>query len=81
MRHPSRSSAGGGTSARVRAAWLRFPGFVLEPLEQTYDRVGPHAYRYESAGGGFVAVLRVEEQGPVVDYGEVWTREAPTAAL
>jgi hypothetical protein len=70
-----------GGSARVRAAWLRFPGFVLEPLEQTYTRVGPRAYRYESAGGGFVADLRVDEQGLVVDYGEVWAREAPTAAL
>jgi hypothetical protein len=27
-----------GGQSIVRAAWLRFPGFTLEPLEQTYRR-------------------------------------------
>ena len=34
----------------MKAAWLRFPGFTLEPLEQLYRRVDDVIYRYESAG-------------------------------
>ena len=33
-----------GGQAPVRAAWLRFPGFALEPLEQVYRRTGERAY-------------------------------------
>ena len=29
-----------GGEARIRAAWLRFPAFSLEPLEQVYRRLG-----------------------------------------
>ena len=64
-----------GRSARVRAAWLRFPSFVLEPFEQTYQRLGPTAYRYESAGG-FAADLEVDDVGFVTRYGDVWATEA-----
>ena len=39
-----------GQAAEVRAAWLRFPSFALEPLEQVYRRTGETTYRYESAG-------------------------------
>ncbi|MGH7311270.1 MAG: putative glycolipid-binding domain-containing protein, partial [Candidatus Rokuibacteriota bacterium] len=41
-----------GAEAEVRAAWLRFPGFSLEPLAQIYRRIDVTTYRYESAGGG-----------------------------
>ena len=64
-----------GTSAQVQAAWLRFPGFDLEPLEQSYTRLDQNLYCYESAGGRFVAELTVDEGGLVVDYGKFWTRE------
>lgn len=57
-----------GQEASVRAAWLRFPTFTLEPLEQTYRRVAERAYRYESAGGRFVADLEVDGQGLVTRY-------------
>ncbi|HEY3134148.1 MAG TPA: putative glycolipid-binding domain-containing protein, partial [Gemmatimonadaceae bacterium] len=39
-----------GESAAVRAAWVKFPEFSLELLEQTYTRVDDTTYRYESAG-------------------------------
>ena len=57
-----------GGEANVRAAWLRFPGFALEPLEQVYRRTAPGVYRYESAGGRFVADLDVDENGFVRRY-------------
>jgi hypothetical protein len=64
-----------GHSAAVRAAWLRFPSFALEPFDQTYVRLGPTAYRYESASG-FGADLEVNDVGFVTQYGDVWVAEA-----
>jgi hypothetical protein len=65
-----------GAVVAVRAAWLRFPGFTLEPLEQTYTRMDLLRYRYESGGGNFVAELTVDDPGLVIEYGEIWSREA-----
>ncbi len=65
-----------GERAHVRAAWLRFPGFTLEPLEQSYTRISERAYRYESAGGRFVAELQVNEAGLPTHYGNIWSSEA-----
>jgi uncharacterized protein len=63
-----------GQSAPVRAAWLRFPSFALEPLEQSYARLEENLYRYESAGGRFVAQVTVDEEGLVTRYGDFWVR-------
>ena len=70
-----RLNLGIGETANVRAAWLRFPSFLLEPLDQTYTRVQDRQYRYESDGGEFVADLTVDETGLVFDYGQLWSRE------
>lgn len=64
-----------GQGADVRAAWLRFPSFTLEPLEQVYHRVGLATYRYESGGGKFVAELQVNDSGLVTHYPDVWQAE------
>jgi uncharacterized protein len=61
-----------GSEAPVRAAWLRFPAFVLEPLEQSYRRTGDRSYRYASAGGSFTAELEVDESGFVTRYPGGW---------
>ena len=57
-----------GEEAAVRAAWLRFPSFVFEPLEQTYKRIDATTYRYASAGGRFTADLTVNDAGLVTFY-------------
>lgn len=57
-----------GQEAAVRAAWLRFPSFAFEPLEQTYRRIDAKTYRYESAGGSFAADLTVDDSGLVTFY-------------
>jgi len=62
--------------ATVRAAWLRFPSFQLEPLEQVYHRIDATTYRYESAGGRFTAELKVHATGFVTRYGDLWEMEA-----
>jgi hypothetical protein len=65
-----------GQAAEVRAAWLRFPSFELEPLSQLYRRLDETTYHYESAGGQFVAELKVNRAGFVVDYGGLWLAES-----
>ena len=52
-----------GQEAMVRAAWLRFPSFELEPLDQLYRRIDESTYVYESGGGTFVRQLEVESIG------------------
>ena len=64
-----------GGREELRAAWLRFPTFNLEPLVQVYQRTAADAYRYESGGGQFVAWLKVNEAGFVVDYPGFWRAE------
>jgi uncharacterized protein len=64
-----------GGQAQVKAAWLRFPSFTLEPLEQMYRRVDDAIYRYESAGGKFVAELQVNAAGLVTLYPRGWAAE------
>jgi len=56
----------------VRAAWLRFPSFALEPLEQTYRRLDAGTYRYSSGGGRFVRDLAVDGAGFVTHYPDFW---------
>jgi hypothetical protein len=64
-----------GEKAEVRAAWLKFPGFQIEPLEQSYSRIDATTYRYESAGGRFAADLKVNETGFVMSYPNFWQIE------
>jgi uncharacterized protein len=64
-----------GQEATVRAAWLRFPSFALEPLEQVYRRLDARTWRYESAGGRFVRELEVDDAGFVTLYPGLWEIE------
>lgn len=66
-----------GERREVRAAWLRFPSFRLEPLSQLYHRLSESRYRYSSGGGSFVAELEVHESGFSVRYGDLWVAEGP----
>ena len=49
-----------GASADITAAWLKFPGFTLEPLPQRYTRLEEQLYRYESGNDRFVADLQAQ---------------------
>jgi hypothetical protein len=64
----------GQRSGIVTAAWVRFPTLQLEPLPQEYERLDERRYRYTSGGGIFSAELSVDEEGLVVDYGDLWER-------
>lgn len=64
-----------GQQAEVKAAWLRFPSFDLEPLSQVYSRLDEFTYRYSSNGGKFVRDLTVNEFGLVTNYPGLWQVE------
>jgi hypothetical protein len=65
-----------GEAVEVAAVWVRFPELSVEPLPQRYVRLGARQYRYESAGGAFVAALEVDDLGLVVTYEGGWQRIA-----
>jgi uncharacterized protein len=64
-----------GQEAPVNAAWLRFPSFKLERLDQVYRRLDQTTYRYESNDGAFAAELKVNAFGLVTNYPELWEKE------
>jgi hypothetical protein len=64
-----------GKEADVSAAWLRYPTFQLELLEQTYRHVDARTYRYETLAGKFVKKLRVNDAGFVTHYPGLWKIE------
>lgn len=64
-----------GEKKKVRAAWLRFPSFKLEPLEQIYERTAQNTFHYESAGGRFTTDIEVDDAGFVLNYPNLWKIE------
>lgn len=65
-----------GEAVAVTAAWVRFPELTIEPLPQRYVRLAERRYRYESAGGAFVAEIEVDDLGLVTAYEGGWQRIA-----
>jgi hypothetical protein len=64
-----------GQEMELRAAWLRFPSFGLEPLVQLYRRIDETSYLYKSAEGSFVTELCVNAEGFVTKYPKIWETE------
>jgi hypothetical protein len=61
-----------GEKADLTATWLKFPSFNMESQPQSYKRLDELMYRYESGNGRFVADLRVNHEGFVLDYPDIW---------
>jgi hypothetical protein len=68
-----------GESRSLPVAWLRFPELTVEPLTQTYTRLGADRWRY--ASGEFVAELVVDADGYVLRYGDDLWRAVAHRAL
>ncbi len=64
-----------GQEATVRAAWLHFPSFTFEPLEQLYRRIDEVTYHYEILDGSFEAELKVDAAGFISIYPNLWQDE------
>jgi hypothetical protein len=65
-----------GDVIAVTAVWVRFPDLAIEPLAQTYTRVGELTYQYESGGGRFHALIGVDDLGLVTAYERLFERLA-----
>ncbi|TMD43706.1 MAG: hypothetical protein E6I88_00745 [Chloroflexi bacterium] len=65
-----RLSLDAGGPREATAAWVRFPSLMVEPLVQSYERLGRRRYRYRS--GAFSADLEVDDDGLVLQYGTNW---------
>ena len=63
-----------GQAGAARAAWLAFPAFQLEVLDQTYRRTGNATYRYETNGSP-PTELEVDADGFVLRYPGRWELE------
>ena len=68
-----------GESNSVTAAWLRFPSFELERLDQTYTRLDESTVKYESRNGEFVRELKVNADGLVLEYPDYWITDSSGA--
>jgi hypothetical protein len=58
----------GARSGPLTMAWVRFPDLTLGPLGQDYECLEERRYRYTSRGGGFRAIIEVDDEGLVVEY-------------
>ncbi len=67
-----------GERANVRTAWLRFPEFRVEALEQSYQRDAARFFRYDALVDGerFRARLDTDEFGCVLHYEGLWGAES-----
>jgi uncharacterized protein len=68
-----------GETKAVTAAWVRFPSLEVERLDQSYERLDQHRYRYRS--GRFSADLTVGDDSLVLQYGVNWRGVATSGAL
>ena len=68
-----------GETKAVAAAWIRFPSLEVERLDQSYERLDQHRYRYRS--GRFTADLTVGDDGLVLRYGGNWQAVATSGEL
>jgi len=64
-----------GQQMEVKAAWLRFPSFELEPLAQVYEKLNQFKYRYSRTDGSFATELTVNKAGFVTVYPQLWEVE------
>jgi len=60
-----------GEKVDLTSAWVRFPSLKVQPLRQSYEKLGKNRYRYSSASG-FSSEIEVDGFGLVRRYGESW---------
>jgi hypothetical protein len=59
-----------GSKMELTAAWVRFPTLRVEPLQQSYERLGNTRYLYRSRG--FKSEIDMDPFGLVRRYGDYW---------
>lgn len=55
------------------AGWVQFPRMKIQPVKQTYTKLGPHTYTYSA--GSFKTRIKLDHAGLVEDYPPFWKRQ------
>jgi hypothetical protein len=64
-----------GERRQFRMAWVFAPDLTVQPQQQAYTRLADRLYLFENLdGSGFRAELRVDEDGIVLDYPDLFRR-------
>lgn len=64
-----------GARSPSPAAWLAFPDFTLNQLEQHYHRISRDRYEYSAPSAGYADVLEVDAYGAIARYPQLWEQE------
>ena len=64
-----------GGSAKISVAWMDVESLSLESVPQVYSRISDRAYDYNSPEGPYRAILRLDENGFVSLYPDLWQSE------
>ncbi|MGD8573322.1 MAG: putative glycolipid-binding domain-containing protein [Gammaproteobacteria bacterium] len=68
-----------GEACEIVVAWIRFPTLDVVPARQRYTRLAHDRYQYQSLASGFQTEVIVDDDGLVVEYGDIWCRESKAA--
>jgi hypothetical protein len=61
-----------GQSQETKAVWVLFPELELEILSQQYTRIEANRYDYAAEAVDFQAILEVDDDGFITQYGDLW---------
>ncbi len=63
-----------GESRQVNCVWVQPPALTLSTLPQIYTRIDSHHYDYAAPSLNFQAVLSVDDDGVIINYGDLWNQ-------
>ena len=63
-----------GQSCEVNCVWVQPPTLTLSTLPQHYTRIDSHHYDYVAPSLDYKAILRVDEESIIVQYGNLWSQ-------
>ena len=66
-----------GEQKRISVLYIELPEFNIKRVEQIYTRLGERVFVYEGYPKDFRAEIRVDEDGFVTDYPELFRRVYP----
>ena len=66
-----------GEQKRISVLYIELPEFKVKRVEQFYTRLDERVYVYEGYPEGFRAEIKVDEDGFVADYPELFRRVFP----
>jgi hypothetical protein len=66
-----------GVSEEIKVVYIDLKQNICSPANQRYTNMGNGTYKYESLPSGFTALLKVDEDGLVIDYPGIWHRVNP----